>query len=91
MLLAFKPCMNACTVDFAKGLCFHWFMKPDLRISIKDYRRNKTLKVVLVRTPWGTRQFFARMNNQRWPRDGRPVSLTRVVTGLRKALVKAAV
>jgi hypothetical protein len=24
-------------VDFCKWLCFHWFMKADLRISIKDY------------------------------------------------------
>jgi len=65
-------------------------MKPDLRISIKDYRRNKNLKVVLQRTPFGGRQFFVRMNGNRWPASGQPVSLTRVVTALRKALVKSA-
>jgi hypothetical protein len=29
------------------------------------------------------------MNGQPWPKDGRPVSLTRVMTALRKSLVKA--
>jgi hypothetical protein len=65
-------------------------MKADLRISIKDYRGNKNLKVLLFRTPFIDRRFHVRMNGQRWPADGRPVSLTRVVTALRKALVKAA-
>ena len=64
-------------------------MKPDLRISIKDFRRQKNLKVVLTRTPFGGKQFFVRMNGERWPASGQPVSLTRVVTALRKALVKA--
>jgi hypothetical protein len=64
-------------------------MKADLRISIKDYRRGKSLKVVLLRVPFSERQFFVRMNNQRWPLNGQPVSLTRVMTALRKALVKA--
>ncbi|MFN3408722.1 MAG: hypothetical protein ACK45B_06995 [Limisphaerales bacterium] len=64
-------------------------MKPDLRISIKDFRRQKNLKVLLTRTPFGTRQFFVRMNGEKWPASGKPVSLTRVVTALRKALVKA--
>lgn len=64
-------------------------MKPDLRISIKDYRRNKNLKVLLVRTPYAGRQFFVRMNAATWPADGQPVSLTRVITALRKALVRA--
>ena len=64
-------------------------MKADLRISIKDYRRGKTLKVLLLRAPFGPRQFFVRMNGERWPGSGQPVSLTRVVTALRKALVKA--
>jgi hypothetical protein len=63
-------------------------MKSDLRISIKDYRRNKNLKVTLVRVPFGQRQFFVKMNGQAWPKDGRPVSLTKVVTALRKALVR---
>jgi hypothetical protein len=65
-------------------------MKPDLAISIKDYHRNKTLRLTLTRAPFTTRQFLARMNRQRWPTDGRPVSLTKVLTALRKALVKAA-
>ena len=64
-------------------------MKADLRISVKDYRRNKNLKVVLQRVPFSPRQFQVRMNGEPWPRDGKPVSLTRVVIGLRKALVRA--
>jgi len=55
-------------------------MKSDLRIFIKDHRREKNLKVILSRTPFGTRQFFVRMNGQVWPPSGRPVSLTRVLT-----------
>jgi hypothetical protein len=29
------------------------------------------------------------MNGQPWPKDGRPVSITRLLTALRKSLVKA--
>jgi hypothetical protein len=65
-------------------------MKADLRISIKDYRRNKNLKIQLVRAPFQTsRQFYVRMNGQPWPKDGRPVSITRLLTSIRKSLVKA--
>jgi len=33
-------------------------MKPDIRISIKDYRRGKNLKIKLVQTPFSSiRQF----------------------------------
>jgi hypothetical protein len=66
-------------------------MKADLRISVKDYRRNKNLKILLERATFAPqRQFFVRMNGSPWPKDGRPISLTRLFTGLRKALVKAA-
>ena len=65
-------------------------MKPDLRISIKDYRRAKNLKVQLVRLPFGYRQFYVQMNGQPWPRTGKPASLTKIMAALRKALVKAA-
>lgn len=65
-------------------------MKADLRISVKDYSRNKNLKIQLVRVPFThSRQFWVHMNGQPWPQDGRPVSLTRVMTALRKALVKS--
>jgi hypothetical protein len=64
-------------------------MKADLRISIKDYRRNVNLKILLLRTPFTTRQFFVRMNGKPWPQGGSPVSLTRLMAGLRKSLVKA--
>jgi len=66
-------------------------MKANLRISIKDYHRNKNLKIQLVRLPFSaSRQFWVRMNGEPWPKDGRPVSLTRIMTSLRKALVRAA-
>jgi hypothetical protein len=65
-------------------------MKADLRISIKDYHRNKNLKIQLVRVPFSTaRQFWVWMNGAPWPKDGRPVSITRLLTALRKSLVKS--
>jgi hypothetical protein len=64
-------------------------MKAEVRISIKGYRRNKNLKVLLVRPPFPSQQFFVWMNGERWPARGRMVSVTRVVTALRKALVGA--
>ncbi len=64
-------------------------MKADLRISIKDYRRSKNLKILLERALSSHRQFYVRMNESPWPKDGRPVSLTKLLTSIRKALVKA--
>jgi hypothetical protein len=58
-------------------------MKADL------YRRGKNLKILLRRTPFVTRQFFVRMNGAPWPKDGCPVSLTRLFTALRKSFVKS--
>ena len=63
-------------------------MKADLRISVKDYRRDKNLKVLLQRVPFSPRQFWVRMNGAPWHTDGRPVSLTRLLTAIRKALVR---
>jgi hypothetical protein len=64
-------------------------MKTGLRISIKDYSRNKTLPIRLARVPFSNRLFEVQIDRRRWPADGRPVSLTRVMTALRKALVKS--
>ena len=64
-------------------------MKADLRISIKDYRRKKHLKILLFRPPFSSRQFLVRMNGAPWPTGGGPVALTRRVTALRQALVRA--
>lgn len=63
-------------------------MKADLRISVKDNSRGKNLKVLLYRVP-GSRQFFVRMNGQEWPKDGRPVSLSRIFAALRKAVARS--
>lgn len=64
-------------------------MKADLRISIADYHRQKNLKMLLFRPPFPCRQFLVRMNGTPWPASGRPVSLTSLLTALRKSLVKA--
>jgi hypothetical protein len=64
-------------------------MKADLRISIKDYHRNKNLKILLFRPPFPGRQYLVRMNGAPWPKSGGPVSVTRLLTALRKALVQA--
>ena len=50
-------------------------MKAHLRISVKDFQRNKNLKIPLARVPFARhRQFCVKMNGQPWPKDGRPVS-----------------
>jgi hypothetical protein len=64
-------------------------MKPDVRISIKDFRRGKSLRVELRRPLHTARQFWVRMNGARWPGSGWAVSLSRLMAGLRKALVRA--
>ncbi len=64
-------------------------MKADLRISIRNYHRNRNLKILLFRPPFPCRQFLVRMIEVPWPAKGRAVSLTRLVTALRKSLVKA--
>jgi hypothetical protein len=61
-------------------------MKADLRISIKDYRRNKSVKVLLYRAPW-PRQFFVRINGERWPKGTETASLSRLFAALRKDVV----
>jgi hypothetical protein len=76
-------------MDFSKYPCFHGFMKAELRISIKDYHRNKNLKVLLFRPPYPSRGFLVQMNGQWWPAAGGPVSVTRLVAALRKSLVRA--
>ena len=64
-------------------------MKADFRISVKDSRRGKNLKVLLSRVPF-SRQFLVTMNGAPWPATGRPVSLSKIFASLRKAVVKRA-
>jgi len=64
-------------------------MKADLRISIKAYHRNKSLKIRLFGAPFACRQFWVRMHGAPWPAGGGMVSLTRRMTALRKSLVRA--
>jgi hypothetical protein len=41
-------------------------MKHDLRISVKDYRRSKNLKIQLAQVSYSSsRQFFVKMNGAR--------------------------
>jgi hypothetical protein len=72
---------------FTGAFVFNGSMQADFRISVKDLRRSKTLKVQLFRVPFG-RQFLVRMDGQRWPSSGRPVSLSKVFASLRKAVVR---
>ena len=76
-------------IDFANVLCFPGVMKADLRISIKDYHRNKKLKILLFRPAFPCRGFHVRMNDAPWPANGRPVCLSRLKVALRKSLVRA--
>ncbi len=68
---------------------FHQGLFSAFALGFGVTSRNKSLKVLLARVPFGTRQFFVRMNGQPWPKDGKPASMTRVMTALRKALVKS--
>jgi hypothetical protein len=64
-------------------------MKADLRISVKDYRRGKSLKVLLAEVPFApARQFWVTMNGERWPASGRPVSLTRVLEARKQVIAQ---
>jgi hypothetical protein len=46
-------------------------MKADLRISIKDYRWTKDLKIFLQCVLFGLRQFYAPMRVSHGPQSGR--------------------
>ncbi len=61
-------------------------MKADLRISIKDYRRNKNLKVVHFKPPFPSRGFMVTINGRPWPTRPRDVGLARIFAALSKAL-----
>jgi len=62
-------------------------MKADLRISVKNYRRSKNLKVQLTQVPFpSARQYWVRMNGQPWPKEGQPVSLKPVGQSCRPAV-----
>src|SRR5262249_49811303 len=63
-------------------------MKADLRISIKDFHRNRTLRVILYREPFQANRFRVTMNGDKWPKDGRPVSMTLLFASLRKRVVQ---
>ena len=58
-------------------------IKADLRISVKDYRRDRNLKIQLLGVPFSSHQFFVRMHGQPWPKNGKPVSMTRLMTAVR--------
>lgn len=89
LLIYDELCTVSCTPDFHNLACYHGIMKTALRISVKDYRRNKNLKILLVAVPFAPRRFFVTMNGATWPKAGGPASLTRVFTALRKSLVKS--
>jgi hypothetical protein len=67
-------CAPPCTIGFCKTLQHNEVMLPDLRISIKDHRRAKNLKILLYRVRFGRPKLSVRMNGRQWPRDANPVS-----------------
>jgi hypothetical protein len=85
-----RSCTHLCTSDVYNPCWQHGPRKADLRISIKEYRNHKKLKILLFRTPFAMRQCSVRINGAAWPKDRRALSLTRLLTGVRKALVRAA-
>jgi hypothetical protein len=70
VLIAERACTGACTTGFCIPSGWHEVLIADLRIPIKDYRRGNNLKVLLLRTPFGPRQYFVRMNGAPWPAGG---------------------
>ena len=64
-------------------------MKADLRISVKDFGRDKNLKLLRFRVLHAGRQFWVRRNGAPWPADGRPVSLSKLFAALHQAVVRA--
>jgi len=85
--LAWHESVHARLLQFSR---YHPFIKAYIRISVKALKRNKNLKTQLARVPFCRHcQFLVRMNGQPWPKGGRPVSLTRLFTALRKSLVKS--
>jgi hypothetical protein len=57
----------------------------------KWYRQAPRFLNLVPGMAFSSRQFVVRLNNQSWPKDGRPVSIKRLLPELRKSLVKAAV
>jgi hypothetical protein len=53
-----RACTASCTIDFHNLGCYHVLMKADLRISVKDYRRNKNLKILIQRAFFHTANFM---------------------------------
>ncbi len=43
--------MASCAGAFCKWFSYHGVMKADLRISVKDYSRDKNPRTLLTRTP----------------------------------------
>jgi hypothetical protein len=75
-------------IDVCKQFCFSGAVKADLRISIKDYHRGKSVKILLFRPPFPSRGFMVEMNGEPWPKRGGPVWLSRLMAAVRKSLVK---
>jgi hypothetical protein len=65
-------------------------MEAHIRISVKERQRDKNLKIQPAGVPLSQdRPVWVWMNGQPWPKDRRPVSLTRLLTALRMPLVKS--
>jgi hypothetical protein len=63
-------------------------MKADLRISIKDYCRNKSLEVLVYGAPFPPRGYLVTLSGRHWRTRPETVGLTRVLAALKRALVR---
>jgi hypothetical protein len=80
-----SACKPPCTPDFHKALPYHDLMKYDIRISVKDHRRRKNLKLQMAQLSYSSsRQFSAKMNGSLWPSDGRPGLSTEDLRAVRR-------
>jgi hypothetical protein len=67
--------MMSRTIDFHNQACNHVVMKADLRISVKDYRPNKNLKILIQSATFSHRQFYVRMNGAPCPWRLEPITV----------------
>ena len=63
-------------------------MEAGLRIVVKHCRRGISLRITLALASFVTRQCSVRMNGQGWRKSGRLVSLTHLLTGRPKSVVR---
>ena len=84
LLLYQRACTASCTSNFCIHVLYHGVMKANLRISIKDYNRNKNLKILLQRAIFSHNPSYACMNGVSWSATSRPLTGWTEWTGFSK-------